>query len=281
MKPGDAGQRVQREHEPVAVEHEARSRAASAGRVTPGYVVARSGPATPSAATTQVAASSSARDGERAERPRAQHRARVRVPAPQRGARVIPALDDGELFSLHAPVDRQVARPPPAGATAAARSAGPERARPPRGRSARTSSIRRAGARGSGSAPRRPAARAAARARSARPGTRSPARPRVWASIALQRRGAEALEAAGQVAHPTPSTRRAYSQPAQRDDAPLQAPVLDPAAVHVARAQHEVGARRAPARSAAAGRPGRARGRRPSRPRSAAPSASAWANPAV
>ena len=220
-----------------------RSRAASPGASCPGSCECGRVGHGVVAATSQVAASSGSGDQRASRAPTRpstatgfafQRRSVARYAAsPGRGRVDQPSCTNGSAD----------ARPAPADATAAARSAGPEPATPPRARSARTSSIRRAGARGSGSAPRRPRGRAAARARSARPGRRSPARRRVLGvDRAAARSARKHLKPPVRSRTPTPSTRRAYPQPAQRDDPPLQAPVLDPAAVHVARAEHEVGA---------------------------------------
>ena len=110
-----------------------------------------------------------------------------------------------------------------------------------------------------------------ARARSARPGRRSPARRRLRRRSRCSAAARKHLKPPVRSRTSTPSTRRAYPQPAREMTRRCRPQFSTPPPCDVARAEHEVGARRAPARSAAAGRPGRARGRRPSRPRSRRP----------
>ena len=278
---GDAGQRVQREHGAVAAEHEAevvqRSRAASARDRRAASRVRRPR----SLATSHVAPSSSSGHGQRAERPRAEQppRARRSSAAASRAYAASPGRGPGRSAFMHHWIGRS-ARPPPADATAAARSAGPEPARPPRARSARTSWTRRAGARGSGSAPRRRVRPSDEHAPGQLDLEGVALRGRASAaSIAPQRAGAEALEAAGEVAHldAEHAPRVAAARSARARAAPGPSSRSRRRARSASRARGR--RRRARARSAAAGRPGRARGRRPSRPRSPRRASSACAKP--
>ena len=208
----------------------------------------------------------------------------ARVPGPQRRPGVRPALDDGEIVTVHDPDSRPLGPlrrtrldgwPKRAGAAAAAA------ARTPRRRSATSSSTARAGARGRRSAPRRPGTPRAPRAASARPGTRSPSSARVGRSIA---------SSTSRRKHLNPPVRSRIAQrqhrAARRGTPPREtirraaAPVRHAAARHVARAEREVGAvgHRGDQPLDVVGRRGRSR--RPSPARARRPRAARGRSPA-
>ena len=113
----DAGQRVEREHEPVAVEDEAEVVPGALARRRPhervGHAEQRDDPG---------GGEEQDRHAEAAEHPRADGGQRPRAPAPQRGLRVRPAADEGELLGAHHPDGIGRSRPglQPAGTPVAA-----------------------------------------------------------------------------------------------------------------------------------------------------------------
>ena len=98
-------------------------------------------------------------------------------------------------------------------------------------------------------------------------------------SMRLQHPPAEALEAAGEVADRHAEHGARVPGAAAAHEPPHAAPVAHPAAGHVARARAR-GRRPSPPRSGAAGPPGRARSRRPSRARGRRPPPAPRSKPA-
>ena len=233
-----------------------RRRRASAGALTPGKQTPASGRASTTSAITHVGDQQQRRAiGEAPSAHGAQRRA-TGAAFQRRSvrARVGPALDEREFVrrSCLSAIGSMRARsraPPPWPAAQRGHAA-----RPPRARSAATSSSRPARAVAEDDRHLDDAEAAAQRAVGQLDLEGVALRAHASArSIAAQHVGAEALEAAGEVAHRRGRGRaRAYQQPPRLTTRRSRPQSLDAAAGDVARAEREVGARRARARAGAA-----------------------------